>query len=63
MSEKACFPQETRFFLENYKVDALCEQYMHFKTALDSRGVPSGILVQSSLGHGYQLNATMQGGT
>ncbi len=41
------------------KVDALCERYMRFKTALDARGVPSGILVQSSLGHGYKLNAPL----
>ncbi len=38
------------------KTTPLCNKYLQFKEKLDAIGVPSGILVQSSLGHGYPLN-------
>ena len=41
------------------KVTHLCEEYMMFKERLDAYGVPSGILVQSALGHGYPLDNPM----
>lgn len=38
------------------KVNNQCLVYDLFRDKLDSMGIPSGILVQSSLGHGYKLN-------
>ena len=34
-------------------VGPLCEAYARYREALSSRGIPSGVLVQASLGHGY----------
>ncbi len=41
------------------KVGPLCEKYAQFKERLDKKGIKSGILVQSSLGHGYALDGGM----
>jgi len=38
------------------KAKALCERYDRFKEKLDAMGIPSGILVQASIGHGYKLS-------
>lgn len=38
------------------KVDPLCKTYERFRDALAADGVPSGVLVQASLGHGYDIN-------
>ena len=38
------------------KAGKLCEKYERFRDALEARGVPSGVLVQASLGHGYDIN-------
>lgn len=38
------------------KVGPLCELYEKFRNALAEDGVPSGVLVQASLGHGYDIN-------
>ncbi len=37
------------------KVGRLCKKYMVFKEKLDKVGVPSGVLVQATLGHGWTL--------
>lgn len=37
------------------KVGPLCEKYDRFREKLDAMGVPSGILVQASIGHGWVL--------
>lgn len=33
-----------------------CERYDRFRDALEAMGVPSGLLVQSTIGHGYALD-------
>ena len=38
------------------KVDPLCKIYERFRYALDAEGIPSGVLIQASLGHGYDIN-------
>lgn len=37
------------------KAGKMCEIYARYRDALDAEGVPSGILVQASLGHGYAI--------
>ena len=38
------------------KAGKMCEKYERFREALDADGVPSGVLIQASLGHGYDIN-------
>lgn len=38
------------------KASLLCETYKKYKSKLDSMGLPSGVLVQASIGHGWKLN-------
>ena len=38
------------------KAALLCETYRKYKQKLDSMGLPSGVLVQASIGHGWKLN-------
>ena len=38
------------------KAKILCDKYVVFKDKLDKMGVPSGVLVQASIGHGYKLS-------
>lgn len=38
------------------KAGQMCEKYERFREALDRDGVPSGVLIQASLGHGYDIN-------
>lgn len=38
------------------KVGPMCEKYERFRDALAEDGVPSGVLIQASLGHGYDIN-------
>ncbi len=38
------------------KVGKLCEKYAIFKKKLDNMGIPSGILVQATIGHGWVLS-------
>lgn len=38
------------------KAGALCEKYALFKSRLDSAGIPSGVLVQATIGHGWVLS-------
>ncbi len=38
------------------KVTKITKDYLAFKERLDEMGVPSGILIQSSIGHGYVLD-------
>ena len=38
------------------KVGPMCRLYERFRQALEEDGVPSGILIQASLGHGYDIN-------
>lgn len=38
------------------KAKIMCEQYKQFKEKLDSLGIPSGVLVQASIGHGWTLS-------
>lgn len=38
------------------KAGQMCEKYAMFRDNLEAQGVPSGILVQASLGHGYDIN-------
>ena len=38
------------------KAKILCDKYLIFKDKLDKLGVPSGVLVQASIGHGYKLS-------
>lgn len=37
------------------KAKLMCEKYSLFKEKLDSMNVPSGVLIQASIGHGWQL--------
>lgn len=37
------------------KVGPMCEKYDLFKAKLDAMGVPNGVLVQATIGHGYKL--------
>ena len=37
------------------KVGILCQKYDLFKEKLDSMGIPNGILVQATIGHGWVL--------
>ncbi|MBR3691426.1 MAG: hypothetical protein IKL89_01840 [Clostridia bacterium] len=39
------------------KAAALCADYMRFKEKLDALGVPNGVLVQATIGHGWKLGA------
>ena len=39
------------------KASAFVERYLPFKRRLDEMGLPSGVLVQCTIGHGYPLNA------
>lgn len=39
------------------KAAELCAVYMRFKQKLDALGVPNGVLVQASIGHGWKLGA------
>ncbi|MBQ8879853.1 MAG: hypothetical protein IJY69_03305 [Clostridia bacterium] len=38
------------------KVGDKCKSYARFRDELASDGVPSGVLIQASLGHGYDIN-------
>ena len=38
------------------KAKSFCEQYRIFKTKLDTMGIPNGILVQATMGHGWVLS-------
>ena len=38
------------------KAGQMCGKYERFREALERDGVPSGVLVQASLGHGYDIN-------
>lgn len=38
------------------KVEPLCKIYERFRQALEEEGIPSGVLIQASLGHGYDIN-------
>lgn len=38
------------------KAALFCERYQLFKNRLDQMGIPSGILIQASIGHGGRLN-------
>ena len=38
------------------KADLLCSVYEKYKEKLDAAGVPSGALIQASIGHGWKLN-------
>ena len=38
------------------KADLLCQKYELFKKKLDEMGIPSGALIQASIGHGWKLN-------
>ncbi len=37
------------------KAGKMTKRYIRYRDALDAEGVPSGILVQASLGHGYKI--------
>ena len=39
------------------KVDNLCERYKIYRKKLSEKGIPSGVLVQASIGHGWKLSA------
>ena len=39
------------------KAELLCRSYKKYKERLDACGVPSGALIQASIGHGWVLNA------
>ncbi len=39
------------------KAGMLCDSYEKYKAKLDLVGVPSGVLIQASIGHGWKLNA------
>lgn len=39
------------------KAKAFCEQYKMFHNRLSELGIPSGVLVQASIGHGWKLSA------
>ena len=34
------------------KVSRMCEQYARFRDALEPEGIPTGVLIQASMGHG-----------
>lgn len=38
------------------KADLLCSVYEKYKEKLDAAGIPSGALIQASIGHGWKLN-------
>ena len=38
------------------KASKMCENYAKFRDELNKDGVPSGVLIQASLGHGYDIN-------
>ena len=38
------------------KAAMLTETYLHYKNRLDEMGLPSGVLIQASIGHGWVLN-------
>ena len=38
------------------KASLLCDTYRKYKSKLDSMGLPSGVLIQASIGHGWVLN-------
>ena len=38
------------------KAELLCRVYEKYKEKLDARGIPSGVLIQASIGHGWKLN-------
>ena len=38
------------------KAKIMCESYDLFKQKLDSMGIPNGVLVQASIGHGWTLS-------
>ena len=38
------------------KADLLCAVYEKYKAKLDAAGIPSGALIQASMGHGWKLN-------
>lgn len=38
------------------KASMLCETYVKYKSRLDEMGLPSGVLIQASIGHGWKLN-------
>ncbi len=40
------------------KVGPMCEKFAKFRDALAPEGIPVGILIQASLGHGYPLTPT-----
>ena len=40
------------------KVGPMCEKFRKFKEALAPDGIPVGILIQASFGHGYPLTPT-----
>lgn len=42
------------------KAALLCETYVKYKKKLDSMGLPSGVLVQASIGHGWKLNQSSE---
>ena len=41
------------------KTDKICKDFMVFKERLDKLGLPAGFLLQSTIGHGYQLDDAM----
>ena len=38
------------------KAELCCRKYEKYKKKLDERGVPSGVLIQATIGHGWKLN-------
>ena len=38
------------------KAAMLCDTYVKYKSKLDRMGLPSGVLIQASIGHGWKLN-------
>lgn len=38
------------------KAEIFCKEYMKFKKVLDKQGIPNGILVQATMGHGWSVN-------
>lgn len=38
------------------KAGPMCEKFGRFRDELEKDGVPSGVLIQASLGHGYDIN-------
>lgn len=39
------------------KAEIYCRSYEKYKEKLDAMGVPSGVLIQATLGHGWKLNS------